>query len=202
MVEHFTYKENTNKITQCITEKQGLLIAGYQLRYDSANRVVEKSVAQVDPTNLVPIEDDIQWKIVEEYKYDPRINKLVEVLDKQTNITTSYLWAYRGLYPIAEVVNATLSEIESKIGESIVEALQSSYTPDMSIVNNLRNLLPNASIKTMTYDPLIGMSSFTDPKGYTQYYDYDDFKRVKTIYEIVDSTVHILKHFEYQVANH
>ena len=117
LVEHFTYKENTNKITQCITEKQGLLIAGYQLEYDSANRVVEKYIAHVDPTNLVPIEDDIQWEIVEEYKYNPRINRLEEVRDKKSNIATTYLWSYRGLYPIAEITNATLSEVEDKIGK-------------------------------------------------------------------------------------
>ena len=202
LVEHFTYKENTNKITQCITEKQGLLIGGYQLSYDSANRVVEKYVAQVDPTNLVPIENDIQWERVEVYKYDQRINRLVEVQDKRTNITTTYLWAYRGLYPIAEIMNATLSEVENKIGKSEIETMQSSYMPDMSIVNNLRSSLPNAIINTMTYEPLIGMLSHTDPKGYTQYYEYDDFKRVKTIYEIVGDTIHILKHFEYQVTNH
>ena len=202
LVEHFTYKENTNKITQCITEKQGLLIAGYQLEYDSANRVVEKYIAHVDPTNLVPIEDDIQWEIVEEYKYNPRINRLEEVRDKKANIATTYLWSYRGLYPIAEITNATLSEVEDKIGKNPIETLQSTYMPEMSIVNNLRNLLPNASIKTMTYEPLIGMSSFTDPKGYTQYYEYDDFKRIKTIYEIVGDTINVIKRFDYQVANH
>ena len=199
LVEHFTYKLNTNKITQCITERQGLLIAGYQLSYDDANRVTKKSVAQVDPTNLVSIDNDIQWETIEEYRYDQKINKLVEVLDKRSNITTTYLWAYRGLYPIAEVVNATLSEIESKIGSSKIEELQGSYAPDMSTVNHLRNLLPMANINTMTYEPLIGISSFTDSKGYTQCYEYDDFKRVKTIYEMANDTMSVVKCFDYQL---
>ena len=201
LIEHFTYKENTNKITRCITEKQGLFIAGYQLIYDDANRVIEKHIAQIDPTNLPSIESDIRWDTMEVYKYNPYINQIEEISNKKTNITTTYLWSYRGLYPIAEVINASLSEVESKISRDIIRDLQSSYTPNMSIVNNLRNLLPDANINTMTYEPLIGMSSFTDPKGYTQYYEYDDFKRVKTIYEKVNDTINILKQFDYQEAN-
>lgn len=201
VIEHFTYKNNTNKITQCITEKQGLLIAGYNLIYDNANRVIEKQVARVDPTNLRSIDDEIQWETVEVYRYDSTIHKLVEAHDRRTNITTTYLWAYRGLYPIAEIMNATLAEVESKIGSSIIQELQSSLTPNISIVNNLRNLLPEASIKTMTYEPLVGMISYTDPKGYTLYYEYDDFGQIQEIYEKVISKKNVLKHFEYTIKN-
>ena len=153
-------------------------------------------------TPTSPVTDEqINWDIVEIYKYDSIINKVVEVIDCRKKITTTYLWSYGGEYPIAEITNATLTEVKNKISVDI-ELLQNSYTPNMSSVNNLRAVLPNASIKTMTYEPLIGMSSFTDPKGYTQYYEYDDFGRVKNIYEIVGDTIHILKHFEYQVTNH
>jgi YD repeat-containing protein len=44
--------------------------------------------------------------------------------------------------------------------------------------NSLRNGLPNAMITTYTYDPLIGITSMTDPKGYTVYYEYDDLHRL------------------------
>lgn len=137
----------------------------------------------------------------ETYKYNDSINKISEIVNHQTNITTIYLWSYGGQYPIAEIVNATLSEVKSKIGESKIKELQSSYTPDMSTVNNLRNLLPNASITTMTYAPFVGMTSYTDEKGYTLYYEYDDFGQVQEIYEMVNGTKTILKRFDYQIQN-
>ena len=73
--------------------------------------------------------------------------------------------------------------------------------PNMSQVDNLRSLLPHAQITTMTYAPLIGMTSLTDAKGYTQYFEYDDFGRLCEIYENVDGTKSILKSFDYQLNN-
>lgn len=198
LVEHYTYEGNTNKIKQCVTTKNGYVVDGYKLVYDNAFRIVEKYVPLLSASSLPT--DDI-WRPLETYKYNDSINKIYEVVNHQTNITTTYLWSYRGQYPIAEIVNATLSEVESKIGKSKINELQSSYTPDMSTVNNLRNLLPNASITTMTYAPFVGMTSYTDEKGYTLYYEYDDFGQIKEIYQLVNGIKNILKHFDYQIEN-
>jgi hypothetical protein len=123
-------------------------------------------------------------------------------VDYRKKITTTYLWSYGGEHPIAEITNATLTEVRNEISADTIELLQNSFSPDMSKVNSLRNKLPNACVRTMTYEPLIGMLSHTDAKGYTQYYEYDDFKRVKNIYEIINGTKNILKHFDYELANH
>ena len=198
LVEHFTYEDNTNKVKQCITTKNGYVVDGYKLEYDNAYRVVEKYVPLLSATSLPT--DDI-WRLQETYRYNDSINKICEIVNHQTNITTTYLWSYGGQYPIAEIINATLSEVKSKIGESKIKELQSSYTPDMSTVNNLRNLLPKTSINTMTYEPLVGITSYTDAKRYTQYYEYDDFGQVQEIYEMVNGTKTILKRFDYQIQN-
>jgi YD repeat-containing protein len=47
-----------------------------------------------------------------------------------------------------------------------------------AVQNNLRNGLSNAMVTTYTYDPLIGITSMTDPKGYTVYYEYDALNRL------------------------
>jgi YD repeat-containing protein len=45
----------------------------------------------------------------------------------------------------------------------------------------LRNAFPNAQVTTFTYDPLIGVTSITDPRGETVYYHYDDFNRLEFV---------------------
>ena len=198
LVEHFTYKKNTNKIEQCITTKDGYVIDGYQYKYDSVYRVIEKYVPLLSSTSLP---NDSIWMLQETYNYDNSINKINEVVNHQADISTTYLWSYGGQYPIAKIINATLKDVETKIGANQIKGWQDSYTPDMLILNNLRYLLPDASVFTMTYEPLIGMSSYTDEKGYTLYYDYDDFGQLHEIYEINNGSKNILKLYDYHVVN-
>lgn len=52
----------------------------------------------------------------------------------------------------------------------------------------------NSEITTYTYKPLIGLTSTTDPKGMTTYYEYDSFQRLKYI---KDQNGNILKSYDY-----
>lgn len=197
MIDSIVYKNNTSKISKCITKKDGYIVAGDSLEYDSLYRITKKYLARINPNGL----NNVQWDMVESYKYDTTINKLIEVKNIETNITTTYLWSYRGQYPIAKIINATVDDVKAKIGTNHIRGLRDTYTPEMYMVNNLRNLLPNASVSTMTYEPLVGMTSYTDEKGYTLYYRYDDFGQLQDVYEMKQDSIHILKHFDYQITN-
>ena len=53
-------------------------------------------------------------------------------------------------------------------------------------------------ITTYTCDPLIGVTSITDPKGYTIYYTYDSFGRLQ---HVKDAQGNIVSENEYHYKN-
>ena len=50
----------------------------------------------------------------------------------------------------------------------------------MAALRNYGSLI-NAMISTYTYDPLVGVTSVTDARGYSTYYEYDTYNRLKAI---------------------
>jgi hypothetical protein len=51
-----------------------------------------------------------------------------------------------------------------------------------------------AQMKTFTYGPMVGMTSMTDEKGETTYYEYDSFQRLKNVR---DKDQNLLKSYDY-----
>ncbi len=114
-----------------------------------------------------------------------------------------YIWGYNGEYPIARIENAFYSDVSSYI--SNLQTLSNADTDNCRIssckeeqlrlaLNALRTDLPNAMVTSYTYDPLVGVTSITDPRGHITYYSYDDFNRLK---EVRDEEDNILMDYEY-----
>ncbi|MFD2916843.1 hypothetical protein [Psychroserpens luteus] len=108
----------------------------------------------------------------------------------KSNVYTSIIWGYNDVLPIAKIENASYSELQTY--EFYLKSLSNNDYDNCNqancneqqlrqVLQNLRNSLPNALVTTYTYDPLIGATSMTDSKGYTIYYEYDDFNRLKQI---------------------
>ncbi|MBE9599468.1 hypothetical protein [Pedobacter sp. MC2016-24] len=109
-----------------------------------------------------------------------------------------YLWGYNDRYMIAEIKNATYAQVLSVLSQSGITDLQNgvfgTVSPNMVVINALRQQLPTAAVSTYTYVPLVGMTSQTDAKGMTTYYEYDNFQRLKTI---KDQNGHVIKSYDY-----
>lgn len=163
------------------------------------------------------MERDERCNMVLMREYDDEGN-IIEENNLINGLITSFLWGYNNQYPIAKVVNANYSEIESVLNTEVdifssatkLEALNMGYYNKFdgavytltennirSMLNELRTNLPNAQVYTYTYNPLIGMTSQTDPNGIITYYDYDDFGRLKLVKDHEGS---ILKSYEYNYA--
>jgi len=121
-------------------------------------------------------------------KYDEYGNPLE--VKQEGGVHIVYLWGYNKAYPIAKIENATYLQITGALGVSTISEA------NLGQINDLRNnpAFSNAMITTYTYEPLVGVSSITDPRGYTITYHYDDFGRLEFI---KDSEGNILEENKY-----
>jgi len=128
-----------------------------------------------------------------------------------------YIWGYNHSQPIAKIENATYAQLLSYIPnlqtksntdthrsvDTIAENGVKIYANDSEgnlreALDGLRDTLPNALVTTYTYDPLIGVTSMTDPRGSTIYYNYDAFNRLK---HVKDQDGNILSKNDYNYKN-
>ncbi len=129
--------------------------------------------------------------------YEPRLQfheynskgRLLEA-SKENGTHISYIWGYQDQYPIAKIENANYAEVEPYVDNLKTKSNNDDdrtigYTGNEGALRQdldaLRQALQEALITTYTYDPLIGITSITDPRGYTIYYHYDDFNRLEFV---------------------
>ena len=147
-----------------------------------------------------PLEERIKY-----HSYDTYGNPLE--VSKAGGTHISYIWGYNQSQPIAKIENATYSQISTQVSNL---QTKSDNDDDRTIgylgnegllreaLDNLRVSLPDALVTTFTYDPLIGVTSITDPRGNTIYYHYDGFNRLEYV---KDEDGNILSKNEYNYKN-
>ncbi|MDX6187772.1 hypothetical protein SGQ83_00280 [Flavobacterium sp. Fl-318] len=106
-------------------------------------------------------------------KYDDKGNILQYT--PESGISVAIIWGYDKTKPIAKVENIT----------SYDQVFAAYNANDITF----RTSLPNALITTFTYKPLVGISTVTDPKGFTTTYEYDDFFRLKVVKDNLGNVV-------------
>jgi len=127
----------------------------------------------------------------------------LKAVSMQDGPATMYIWSYNGAYPVAEIKNAdTTTVIAALGGRSAIATFRNSNPSNATVASFLAPLrtgtFNNALVSTFTYDPLVGQTSATDPKGDTTYYEYDNFKRLMNI---KDKDGNIIKHIDYNYAH-
>ncbi len=141
-------------------------------------------------------------------KYDDDGHVLQSRLENGTPV--SYIWGYNNQHVIAKVQNATYAQISTYVAnlQSLSDSDTTSCLGDggcneqtlRAALNDLRtqSSLSEAQITTYTYDPLVGVTSITDPRGSIVYYTYDTFNRLEAVY---DQNNKLLSKNEYNI-NH
>ncbi len=119
-----------------------------------------------------------------------------------------YIWGYNNQYPIAKITNTSYTEMPAAVTDVINQIKTASNAEDstekeiaMRLQLETLRLDPffaDAQMSYYTYDPMIGVTSMTDPRGYTMTYHYDEFNCLKYI---KDQDEHIISKNEYNYKN-
>lgn len=146
--------------------------------------------------------DDIEITI---NQYDNKGN-ILEIL-KRDDTKNSFIWGYQQSYVIAKIENIGYNNVLSNttLIDKINQLENYSILTDTSVrlelksLNDaIRNNLPaNVFITTYTYQPLIGITSITEPNGLTTYYDYDNNCRLKETYILEGDKKKKIQEYEY-----
>jgi len=134
------------------------------------------------------------------HDYDSYGNPLEVSKTNGTHVV--YIWGYDHTMPIAKIENAKQDDFITDQNTKIAAAITASDNDSSETLENtlrikledLRLAFGNSQVTTYTYDPLIGVTSITDPSGYTSYYVYDDFNRLQYI---KDKDGIVLKSYKY-----
>ncbi|MCD0476768.1 DUF5977 domain-containing protein [Flavobacterium sp. EDS] len=181
--------KNDNKISEQLTVYDNSILTG--------NLLLPKFIYGAKFPGTGNLEKKITYD-----QYDDKGNILQYTLEGGTPV--SIIWGYNKTQPIAKIENVKYSTIP----ESTITNLQrlSNEDSDNCLGDNcteellrkglavLRNTFDDAFISTYTYNPLIGVTSITDPKGFSSYYEYDLSNKLKFI---KDKDLNILQKYCY-----
>jgi len=205
---------NKNRVSELIREEifvdgiktKSILKSYKEVAIDDINNVSIPSEIYINK-GILDIDDSKTIDLKVTYNQFDNKGNLIEYSIFNSGVTNAIIWGYNKTLPIAKIENVTYSQIQSF--EANLQAL-SIADDDRTIgslgkegafrtsLNNLRSSLPNAIVTTYTYDPLIGVTSITDPKGSTIYYEYDEFNRLK---QVKDKDGNILTENDYHYKN-
>ncbi|MEZ0007865.1 YD repeat-containing protein [Flavobacterium sp. 28YEA47A] len=114
---------------------------------------------------------------------------------KENGIPISLIWGYGNTQLVAKLENISYANIPGNLITTIQNATDSSIS---TALNGLRASvdinMQKAMITTYVYEPLIGISNITDPKGETAFFEYDSSGRLK---RVKDSQGNILSENQY-----
>jgi YD repeat-containing protein len=188
-LKHGHAEHRINTLIQEESFVDNVLTSIQRTNFKTVNNVtLPKSIAT--GINTTTLEKRIHY-----YSYDSNGNPLEISKDQGPHIV--YLWGYNETYPVAKIENATLAQVQSKLTNSELSNIRQGIynTPALqTVLNKIRTGLPSAMVSTYTYDPLVGMISMTDPRGYTTYYEYDKFNRLS---KVKDADGHIVNCNQY-----
>lgn len=151
----------------------------YKIWHQNTVTTVEDDIVMPEKVKTIKGDKPIEERIIY-HNYDDKGNALE--VSKENGPIISYIWGYNKKYPIAKIENADYEKIANALGISLTD-LNNFDENNLSQLNSLRNnsSMSDAMVNTFIFNPLIGVTSTTDSRGYIITYEYDDFNRLKMV---------------------
>ncbi|MCL9804654.1 RHS repeat protein [Flavobacterium amniphilum] len=121
------------------------------------------------------------------HKYEDGTSNPIEI-SKEQGEKTVLIWGYKKGKLLAKIGNATYASIPAativnlqSLSDADNDNCKDSTCKEQLLRNALEALrvsLPDAEVTTYTHDWLVGITSVTDVRGYTIYYEYDSLGRL------------------------
>ncbi|MBQ9077158.1 MAG: hypothetical protein IJY31_04880 [Muribaculaceae bacterium] len=171
-----------------------LLKATYRLGCSGESAMWYNLGEKTASVNLLDIISEPEYT----YSYDAYGN-LVEIRFRE-EVLASYLWGYRGLYPIVEVKGLPYKSLVSALAtigkhpDHLISSETTGYDYLATLFSALRLALPMYDITTMTYHWILGISSATGSDGSVMYFTYDDWGR---LLEETDYNRYFIRKYDY-----
>jgi len=121
-------------------------------------------------------------------KYDDKGNVLQYT--PEGGVPVSIIWGYNRTQPIAKIENAAYTQVASYVAnlQTLSDADNDNCVTSTckeqilrTALNTLRTSLAQTMVSTYTYNPLVGVTSITDAKGISAYYEYDSQGRLRFV---------------------
>lgn len=117
--------------------------------------------------------------------------RLLQYTD-ESGLPTTIIYGYNRSQPIAIIVGATYNYVEANINLTTLQDASDSDVDDASenlLIAQLDDLRKNIAFKnfyitTYTYNPLIGITSLTNPDGIREYYKYDTQNKLEKVVDV------------------
>ncbi|MBP4139147.1 DUF5977 domain-containing protein [Flavobacterium geliluteum] len=170
----------------------------YLIDFSTANLLLPKYVYENKGELTI---DNLNDKKITYDKYDEKGNVLQYTIE--SGMPVSIIWGYNKTQPIAKIENVAYTALEQyvsnlqNLSNQDDDNCMSSSCKEQNLrvaLNSLRTNFSNAMVTTYTYNPLVGVTSITDPKAIPSYYEYDAFNRLKFI---KDKDLNILQKYCY-----
>ncbi|WP_420571465.1 DUF6443 domain-containing protein [Kordia sp.] len=177
-----------NEVLEVENYKNGTLLDQLKTEYYEfeTDLILPKTIAVSKGTDI--LEDRLEYQ-----RYDSYGNILQ--VSKKDGTPISYIWGYDQMYPVAQLIGVNFSEIETLFGNNFHTGSTGLNTSQLT---SLQTNFPDAQFGHYTYNPMIGIISGTDIRGYKTTYEYDDFHRLQ---RVKDADGNILAANEYFYRN-
>ena len=132
------------------------------------------------PSKVVRIRNGMEAS-VREYGYDARGNLQSVVRDGFDKM--AWLWAYGSLHPVMEISGMSYDEVRNLSPYNVDNLRSYTNSPSiLSLTSTLRATIgAHGTTRSFTWEPLLGITSETDARGWKTIYQYDSQGRLSAV---------------------